>query len=474
MQSTSSWETSYFGGYYKVLFDYPEVKVPFDIDIDLPSDTSLSYYTGNKLIAVFLLKVKEYGLKDNLLKGATIEEIKKWGREEKKLVVSQASISNVLTSVISKDAELSNLFVHYKDVIKKTKLSFPVPEKGKGKGDGEEEGEDKDGKGEENSEGKGKGDKESKEERERKAMIQALQKAVELLSGVIPRKTQWLDEEGNIGGDVGKSTVWKLMKGNKKCTYTADELMYSKQLAALLDISFDPQKDKVTGLKTGKLDGKKIAEVPAGNFHIYYTEQENQTTKPFSVCILMDESGSMGGVHHGYNGKGTTQQSLAKVLWKTFTEILPPDKIFVYGHSSKVDGHREVPEIRIYNDKYNHIFEEAICNQGSNGWCNNYDGPVIECVYEKVRTFTDDNIIFIAISDGMPAGSGYGGRDAISELKIVIEKCKRDGFVTVGVGIDLGQIKEIYNYHTIVRNLSKTAKQVSTLINQVVKTEFQE
>jgi nitric oxide reductase activation protein len=94
-------------------------------------------------------------------------------------------------------------------------------------------------------------------------------------------------------------------------------------------------------------------------------------------------------------------------------------------------------------------------------------------VYEKVRSFTDDNIIFISISDGEPSGKAYGGQSAIDDMKRIIEKCKRDGFVTIGVGLEYN-VKNIYNYHTVVTDNNKLVEQVSTIINKVVKTEFQD
>jgi len=98
---------------------------------------------------------------------------------------------------------------------------------------------------------------------------------------------------------------------------------------------------------------------------------------------------------------------------------------------------------------------------------------VIESVYEKVRSITSDNIIFISMSDGQPSGQNYGGTAAIHDMKKIIEKCKRDGFVTVGIGIQHVGVKEIYNYYTIVNDMTQMVKQVSLLINKVVKTEFQ-
>jgi nitric oxide reductase activation protein len=167
-------------------------------------------------------------------------------------------------------------------------------------------------------------------------------------------------------------------------------------------------------------------------------------------------------------GCASKQNELFKVLYYAFSQILPPQKMFFYGHSGG-----STPEIRIYHELYNPNFEHTIERQMRNSYQENYDGPVIENVYERVRKQTSDNIIFISISDGAPAGRGYGGQKAIDEMKRVIEKCKRDGFVTLGVGLYYGRVREIYNYHTVV-NSTDLVKNVSSLINRVVKTEFKD
>lgn len=533
-KSSTRWEDSWFGGYYKVLFDYPEITKPFEIDTNIPT-SDLTYYSSNKLIDMFLLKVNEHGLIQDLLLGAQIQTTKSWywgGKDKQKLVVHPKALAVTLAQVIDKETELKNLFDHYSKIIMGTQFEFPVPDpesqktkSGEGEEGGESSPESSEGQPQDNSEqeegegnsGKGKDGKEEKKKEQESSKDQskgqqrkestsesksnggksadtkgdgeqikkgtyklAAHMAATMLSKVHQVKSKWTYEKGYVTGEFKKRAKWKMMpKDMKKCKFTKEEELNANLLLASMDISFDPQSDKVTGLKMGKLDAKKIAECQAGNFHIYYTEQENQTTKPFSVCILMDESGSM---HDGYDpeypgralGKQSHQMSIVKTLWKVFSSILPPDKIFIYGHSSNCDdtGH-EYPHLRIYNDKYNHCFEETINGQVRNRWAGNYDGPAIECVYEKVREATNDNIIFLCISDGLPCASGYGGMTAVDEMKKVIEKCKRDGFVTIGVGVYLGAIKEIYQYHTVIEDLDLMAKQVSALVNTVVKTEFQ-
>ena len=54
-KSTTDWETSFFGGFSKVLYDHPEIYIDRNLDWD---DTDadyrpLGYYTKEKMIKLF-------------------------------------------------------------------------------------------------------------------------------------------------------------------------------------------------------------------------------------------------------------------------------------------------------------------------------------------------------------------------------------------------------------------------------------
>jgi hypothetical protein len=82
-------------------------------------------------------------------------------------------------------------------------------------------------------------------------------------------------------------------------------------------------------------------------------------------------------------GKAKNQQSgayyqnnLVKCLYLAFEQILPSNKIYIFGHSGG-----KSPEIRTYNDKYVNFYD-TILNQEDVSFHENYDGPVIESIYE--------------------------------------------------------------------------------------------
>jgi hypothetical protein len=445
--SSLGWETSFYGGYYRTLYDHAEIRINYNIDIILSKDSKLGYYTGMKLAKLLLHKINTYGLYSAFLNEHSVVEREErvWKKlsftkvKKQYIVISPRSIDKCINTILLTDDELKNMLVYYIDELLKTSFEIKIKDK-----------DDDDDKG--SGEGDGKADK-TKEGFD-----------FELIKGLLQETTvlkPWTPK-GSIGSGHIDPPTYKVPTTRKGSPLNNEDLIYANQLVEKLDITFDFDRDEIKSLKAGKLDINKIAEAVAGNERIYKRVEEDQKTKPFSVVILCDESGSMGG------SKLQNQHRLVKILYTAFSEILPQDRISVYGHTGNYS-----PDVYVYQDRYNPTFTDTIDDMLYRDICENYDGPVIEALYNRIREHSDENILFIVISDGQPSGENYGGFEAVEELKRIIEKCKRDGFVTMGIGFAYDGVKEIYNYHTIIRDFKKMVEKVSVLVNKVVKTEFQ-
>jgi len=560
--SVTRWEDSFFGGYYRTVMDYPEVNIDRNVDFDFGTLPYSSYYLKEKIMKIFLSKVKKHGLTHDILKDSKVErKFDPWGDVIIESTVSAISKKNAIRNVINLEPEFAPMFKHYQEFIDGTRIYFQVKDKSSQSGMPQESGmpqdkpedkEDKEEQNESNDSGKGKSGKgkeeekekekkeggsgksedeekkseedkseetgggqnseenkseEEKEKEEREKLEKELEDALEERKKELkaqkekekntklkpPTAAEIAHIYNNFKEAVNKVTeetiVYSHISGfNKRVGIVYEHPRTSEthfdtldkriadNLLKMLDISFDPANEIVKNLRLGKLDVAKIAEVPAGNISIYKQDVENQTTKPFSIVMLCDESGSMGcGDHYGSNGKGDVigdklycQYRIVKQLYLAFSDILPQEKIHVYGHTGS-----STPDLFVYQDAYRPNFTRTIDNMLDHYHSSNYDGPIIEEVYNQVRKSTNDRIIFIVLSDGQPAGRDYGGAPDILKMKQIIEKCKRDEFVTVGVGIQYFTQKDLYQYSTVITNLDDMAKKVSHIVNHVVKTEFQ-
>lgn len=463
-----------------------------DVDFNFAPIQGLTYWEKEKVCKIFLSKTKTYGVVKSLIKNAKTEtESFIFSGKRIKTTIDKGDKKTVIDHLINIDKEYAPLFKHYKEFILNSEISFTKPEE-ESEGDKSDQNKNQSGSGgqpqnnkDKNNENNKQGEKEEgnnddKSEQDKNDSSNESQSQNKKPDSSQPSSENILknkialdkalndvkEEEYNFDklSTFGQKTKTQIQQTkNVDTVYTQQQKDVADNLTKMLDISFDPTSDTVKNLRLGKLDITKIAEVPAGNIAIYKQEIENQTTKPFSVVILCDESASMdryGRIHPQYD--------IVKSLYMSFSDILPQEKIFVYGHSGQYG-----PELYVYHDLYNPNFMMTIDRMIERNFQENYDGPIIEEVYKNVRAATSDRIIFIVLSDGAPLGHGYGGGSDILNMKQIIEKCKRDEFVTIGVGIQSHHVKGLYQYSTIVENLQDMPKKVSHIVNHVVKTEFQ-
>ena len=481
-KSTSGWEKSHFGGFTRVLNDYPFIKIDFDLDIKASGEAAseLGTWQAEKLIKLYILKAKEKGLIEKFT-SKVIERPSFFGTVIKKYSVVSLNNRAILSTICTSYPEMAPMFEHYKDSILSSTIEMeiqePEPKKDKGEGEGEGEGQpqgekEEEGEGDDEGQGEGECDGEDEKESESGSPAEGKQtpkgksgKSIQDLMGEINESKPWsvADRSLTAFSEKPKFTPFNKKDSGSSYQFNAEEKRDSELLIKLLDINFDPKSDEVKNLKLGKLDTSKIAEVPAGNLSIYKQRVEEQDTKPFSVCILADMSGSMG---HG--GRIPAQRHIMNTLYLAMSQILTPDKLYIYGHSGDY-----TPEIFTFYSPYDTDYEKNIQFYNSVNWCQNYDGPVIEAIHKKVRETNDDRIIFISLSDGQPSGNNYGGHEHNEELKRILERARRDEFVTVGIGIQADHVTELYTYSKVVNDLKFLPKEVSSIINQVVRAEFQ-
>jgi nitric oxide reductase activation protein len=451
-ETLSGWEKSHFGGYFRMINDYPYIKLDYDVKLEVEDGLSrnLGWYVSEKLIKLYLLKAQQCDALDKLTY-KVVEETNKFTGQTEKYMVASLGNDSMYSRILSSFEELSPLFEHYWEGISKSSIKKRIPDEDQNQ-DGDGDGEEGDG----NEEGKGtEGSSKLSEEELYAQMVQSMKQALKDIKEHEPYRFK-----STLSGFEGKP-VFKTLSPTKTYDFTRAEIRDAEHLVKLLDISFEPKSDVVKSLRAGKLDVCKIAEVPAGSTSIYKQIVEDQDTRPFTVCILADMSGSMNG------DKLKTQKHVLNSLYLALSSIMPAEKLWIYGHT----GDDEV-EIYPFHTPYNTDYAKNISLYETIDLCQNYDGPVIEAIHKKVREATDDRVIFIMLSDGQPSGNGYGGYDDIVDMKRILERARRDDFVTVGLGIQYHTHNNLYVYSKILEDMNTLVKDVSHVINNVVRAEF--
>lgn len=450
----TSWESSWYGGVKRILTEYPFITSSYDvhhvIEPSTKMGTELSAYQEDKMINIMfyeffkdpnhknrfqeeMIQIYAEILKDEeALEKATVKP--PYGVGTKIKLTLPIELIQFILKKVKTNSELVPIFNEYQDGIIHPNSEIYIlldPPKNQDEGNSDD----------------GDPDEEETAEKDYSGALHECSKQLQKISNSYNDRNNIENFEVRIK-DVHKKSY--------KTTLTSDEIKFANQLNALLDINQDPKADIVKNLFQGGLDDEKLAEVMAGNNRVYERKVENTSVKPFKVVILGDYSGSM-----DYSGRIKFQATMLKSLYYLFNDLLKIQDLEVYAHSGE-----ESPILyKLHTPDYPHFLETIETTVPHQ---ENYDGPVIQEIHKRVRNKSDKSVLFISLSDGQPSGCSYGGYEAIEKMKQILEKAKRDNFVTVGIGMQHMHCEGLYQYSTTIEDFKKFHS-VAQIINRAVK-----
>lgn len=201
-------------------------------------------------------------------------------------------------------------------------------------------------------------------------------------------------------------------------------------LAAHLNVSTRPVTRTITGLRSGKLDARKIVDAALGRETIY-RQTYRQQASIIRLVLAIDESGSM-------SGEKIEQAQKVAILFETAAELCSGRlELFIYGFTS------DMLHLPSGNNLLTVYRESGFQKRGTLGSVSakrsNRDGVLLQAIAQRVRTQTHEPALLFVISDGQPSGLDYGGDDAIEHTAAVVKAIEQDGFTPVQIGIDSNQ-----------------------------------
>lgn len=180
------------------------------------------------------------------------------------------------------------------------------------------------------------------------------------------------------------------------------------------------KKTTLTSQKKGKLDKGKLAMVNSTDR--IYKKMFTDKSSNVSICLLVDESGSM-------SGPGiTAAKALACLFSEAFTGSKTVD-LHIYGHTAQ-ESYRDGPActIRKYPTK------QSISDIRAR--CQNLDGAAIYgTAQEFLKVASGEQKIMIVLSDGNPYGTGYSGASAVKHTKDCVDAVEKLGITPMQVAI---------------------------------------
>lgn len=216
----------------------------------------------------------------------------------------------------------------------------------------------------------------------------------------------------------------------------------------------------VHGCREGLLDTNKLAEAYQGVPQVYIKKGKVQTNKT-TVCVLVDQSGSM------YGPKMNLARQAAVLLNESLKD-LPGIDLYIYGHSAdeNMDG-----DTCIYSYREGSKYKPPYALSDATEHRNNRDGVAILEVAQRVRKQTQDNCIMFVLSDGQPvARNGYSGWIGIQDTKKKVKQVEKMGFTVIQISIDyVHYAKEMFdNVISLEYDIANLPKRLSQIIKKAI------
>lgn len=189
------------------------------------------------------------------------------------------------------------------------------------------------------------------------------------------------------------------------------------------------------GQPSGKLNTNKLYNVCAGNYNVFTKRGEVKCTSA-SVCLVIDESGSMRGIKE-------TEARNAAVLINEAIKRIDNVRFFCYGYSDNLAVYAETGR------------EDKFALGSTSHYNNTPTGEAMSLVHQRVRRLTSDPVLLLVLTDGAAADS-----ERVREMD---RKMREDGFIPIGVGILCDSVKSTFKEYIEMDDISKFALELASL-----------
>lgn len=255
---------------------------------------------------------------------------------------------------------------------------------------------------------------------------------------------------------TNKKNLLYIEKKINRSRYNAAKKRVSSHINAMreaLSVRVGTKVRKLSGQMEGHLDRRALHRANYSP-RIFYNK-DVELFEGFSLGILLDESGSMNS-----SDKQNRARELAVMVQEAVCKIKGIE-LEVYSFSSR--NNREDGYVRVlYGAKQRDKFGIGTYQANS----ENYDHAAIRDAGKFfLANTTKSNRLFIVVSDGMPCGTGYGGRSANQATKHEVDKLRKSVPV-FAVDIEGVHCEEIYGKDNVYKftDHAKLPKQFRQLI----------
>jgi cobalamin biosynthesis protein CobT len=276
-----------------------------------------------------------------------------------------------------------------------------------------------------------------------------------------------------LGLKQGGKVTWKNQKANKdyyKQSYdeAVDRMKAPiSQLKKKINLYGDTRINTIRNQRRGKLDKRMLHKIPLGRTDLFKNVIIDED-KPLDVCLLVDESGSM----------GSYKSRIARECAIGLREALKDNQalnLWVFGHTADGYewGHEGETNMSVY---WSPTYKSDLKAMGAmRARSENRDGMAILASADRVKAETPSigsNKLMIVISDGEPSADKYRFNVSVPHTKKCVNFLEGQGWNIIQVGIDGARevvMKQMFKNYIMVDDINELPTQVSKIIRKVIK-----
>ena len=299
-----------------------------------------------------------------------------------------------------------------------------------------------------------------------------LVKEIESLADSDYSEDMW-DKSSALGLKQGGKVTWKNQRTesetHKNAYDESEKNMKSAigQLKRKINLYGDTRINTIRNQKRGKLDKRMLHKIPLGRTDLFKNVVIDED-KPLDVCLLIDESGSM----------GTWKMNKARECAIALREALKDNQalnLWVFGHTADgYDwGHIGETNMSVY---WSPTYKSDMKAMGAmRARSENRDGMAILASADRVKSETPSigsNKLMIVISDGEPSADRYRFSVSVPHTKKCVRHIESQGWNVIQVGISGAReriMKDMFTNYIMVEDTEQLPTQVSKIIRKVIK-----
>ena len=266
-----------------------------------------------------------------------------------------------------------------------------------------------------------------------------------------------------------RKITWQKAKNTSYYTdaYKMSKDRVKKQISKLkkkIQLYGNMEKFTIRNQKRGKIDKRMLHRIPSGRMDLFKTEITKED-KPLDICLLVDESGSMGSYTMG-------KARDAAISLKEALADNDQLNLWVYGHSADEAKRGNTDMIEYWSPT---MKDRPMAMGGMRARYENRDGNAIIASAQRVKTESDQpsaKKLMIVLSDGEPSADCYRGDVAISHTRKCVKNIESKGWNVIQVGFAGSRkytMERMFSNWVYVDDTDKLGDKVSKIMRKVLK-----